>query len=89
MIEMLNDDVGGAVDGVLSPLKTFVEFATEIGLYVAGVLFVLSLIVFVWSQKADKPEVRDKAKNGLIGSVIVLGILMGYPLLLELLGITL
>lgn len=80
-------DIDKAVDETLQPLRVVVDFISGVGLYIVGVVIVISLIAFIYAQKSEKAEMRDKAKTSLIASVIILGILFALPTIFKILGV--
>lgn len=87
MKQIYNTDVDKAVQETIGPLKVIVDFITGVGMYVVGIIVVLSLIAFIYAQKSEKSELRDKAKTALVASIVILGILIALPTLLNLLGV--
>ncbi len=80
-------NVDKAIEETLSPLKKMVDFISSLGIYIVGVICVVSLVAFIWAQKSQNSEIRDKAKTALIASIIILGVLFALPTILEMLNV--
>ncbi len=79
--------VENAVNETLEPFKKMVDFLSNVGIYIVGVVCVISLVAFIWAQKSQNSEIRDKAKTSLIASFIILGILFALPTILKMLNV--